>query len=176
MGEKKQTMMDLNMELHTMAYEMLHATTEEEREERQAKMVALLASMDDKAAAYLSVMDRHAIEMEACKRSVERDTARLKRMERSMDFLRTTLQRTLEIQYETQGVDQLKTAEGRWIRLYPEATKKVLHVDEAKLPEEWWKETRAPRKQDIRKAIKDGEEIPGADLEVIPNPHIRWEK
>ena len=36
--------------------------------------------------------------------------------------------------------------------------------------------TRAPRKQDIRNAMKDGEEIPGADLEEEVNPNIRWEK
>ena len=176
MADKKPTMMELNMELHTMAYEMLHAVSDEEREERRAKLLALLASMDDKAEAYLSVMDRHVIEIDACKRAVESHTARIKRMERSMEFLRTTLQSTLELQYETQGVERLTTAEGRWIRFYPDATKTVLNITEDVLPEEWWKMTRAPRKQDIRNAMKDGEEIPGADLEVIANPHIRWEK
>lgn len=42
----------------------------------------------------------------------------------------------------------------------------VAEVDEAKLPEQWWnvKTTRTPAKADILRALKRGEEVPGATI------------
>lgn len=42
----------------------------------------------------------------------------------------------------------------------------VADVDEAKLPEQWWnvKTTRTPAKADILRALKRGEEVPGATI------------
>lgn len=46
-------------------------------------------------------------------------------------------------------------------------------VDETLIPEEFWKVTKEPKKQDIKDAIKAGIEIPGAEIEQNENLWVR---
>tara|TARA_R110000824_G_scaffold3224_1_gene14925 strand:+ start:3893 stop:4417 length:525 start_codon:yes stop_codon:yes gene_type:complete len=174
MGDKK-TMPAMNQDLERLAYDLAHAD-DEEREGLRAEVLAVIEAMPNKAEGYLRVIDRHRVEIEASKQYAASHATRAKRLEKNLEFLLTTLTETLRVQYDTQGVEEMRTSAGRWIRYYPEATKTVLVLDEEALSDDWFKETRVPRKADIRRALKEGTPVPGAVLEEEANPNIRWEK
>jgi len=170
------TMPAMNLDLERLAYDMAHAESDEDREGIRKEVLSLLDAMDNKAEGYLCVIDRITVEVEAAKRFAEGHLARAKRGEKSLEFLRATLTETMRVQFDTHGSEEMRTSAGRWIRYYPEATRSVLVIDEEALPAEWFKETRVPRKADIRRALKGGDDVPGVVLEEEANPNIRWEK
>ena len=163
----------MNVELERLAYDWPAAETEEEQETIRKQILELIGAMEDKAEAYLCVIDRLTLEMEASLKFAEAHRDRAKSYEKSLDRLRSTLTDTMRVQYETQGVKEMRSSAGRWIRYYPESTNSALEIDEDALPDDWFKETRVPRKADIRRALKEGQEIPGVDLKEWVEAKIR---
>ena len=170
------TMLNLHESVQRLTYDVLHEPDEDKREGLRQELMAVLSAVDDKAGAYLAVIDRHDMEISAAQAYVESHTARVKRMKESLRFLKGVLTETMRLRLESHGTTDMKTPAGRWIRYYPDATKKTLVIDKDVLGEKWMKVTTAPMRAELRKAIKDGESIPGAALVEEPNPKIRWEK
>jgi len=170
------TMLDLHEALDRLTYDVLHEADEDRREEFRQELMATLGEVDDKAGAYLKVIDRHEVEMAAAKAYADAHAKRAKRMGKSLEFLKGMLTETMRLRFDSHGTTDMKTPAGRWIRYYPESVKAVLTIDEDVLGDEWVKVTRAPMRGELRKAIKSGEAIPGAELVEEPSPNIRWEK
>ncbi|MCK5644921.1 MAG: siphovirus Gp157 family protein [Gammaproteobacteria bacterium] len=170
------TMPDLHEALDKLTYDVLHEPDEERREELRQELVSTLEAVDDKAGAYLRVIDRHEMEIESAKAYAEAHKRRAERMKTSQEFLQNMLRETMRLRHDSHGLTEMRTPSGRWIRYYPENKKTVLLIDDERLPEEWTKTTVVPRKADIRKALKGGDSIPGVTLAEEGYPVIRWEK
>ena len=59
------TMPNLHEALDKLTYDVLHEPDEERREELRQELVSTLEAVDDKAGAYLRVIDRHEMEIES---------------------------------------------------------------------------------------------------------------
>ena len=169
-------MLELQETMDRLTYDMLHESDPERSAELREELISTLGAIEDKAAAYLHVMDRHDIEIEAAKSYAEGHMKRAKRMESQREFMKNVLMGVMQRRYEQHGELEMRAPGGRWIKFNPAKRGDTLVINEDELPEDWFRVSRSPRKADIRAALKEGKEMPGVVREEKTTTAITWGK
>ena len=130
-------------------------------------MDSITDAIEDKAVGYAKVDKELAKDEKALKEEAKRFSARAKTIANNRKNLKQSLQNTLELT----GTEKIKTPEFTiYIQNNPVSVKLV---DESKIPAYLTKTDIVPDKTRIKQLLKEGKEIPGAELSAGSSLRIR---
>lgn len=130
-------------------------------------MDSITDAIEDKAVGYAKVDKELAKDEKALKDEASRLSARAK----SISNNRKTLKQNLQEAMETTGKTKIKTNEFTiYIQKNPES---VRLVDESKIPAYLNKTVMEPDKTRIKQLLKEGKDVPGAELKTGSSVRIR---
>lgn len=129
---------------------------------------ALDVAFDDKAEAYALTIKNLLAFADSADAEADKLKARAKSAKKRAEHLREHLAQSMA----AVGKTQVETARASIKFRRSEA---VLITNDSLIPEDWWKVriTREPNKVEIKKHLKAGEVVPGAELETRMNLQIK---
>lgn len=132
--------------------------TEEQKAAFEAYADELAQQEAEKVDAFSQFVRSREAKIEYLRQEARAFTNAARAIENKLDRLKAHYQRTMQ-------EHGLKKVSGNVFTLSIRATA-IADVDESQLPEQWWniKTTRTPAKADILRALKRGEEVPGATI------------
>ena len=140
------------------------STTDEERLELEEQIIEVDLSTEEKASNYAELIDWYETQTEIWKREKQRIERVQKRHERTAEWLRRNLGTCLQIAGKTSKF----THNFRTFRFQKSTAVEI--TDITKIPEEYLRhKDPEPKKDEIKRALKDGKVIEGAHLEPKMN-------
>ncbi len=156
-------------EINDAYYKWLEKAQENEGELTQEMLIeyeSIDGEFEEKAEAYAILIKTLNAEAELIKAEKQRLDERQKQKERLAESLKERLTQSMQLLEK----DKLETAK---CKVSFRTSKAVEIVDEAKLPDEYFKIERKPMKSEIKEALKAGVAIDGAVLVERKNIQIK---
>ena len=98
------------------------------------------------------------------------------REERTVDVMDEKALELMESFYELTGKNKASTADGGWVGIRVYKGEKVKILDESIIPDNYIETKRVPIKDAIKKALREGQEVPGVELECNERKGVQWGK
>ena len=145
-------------------YELLNA---EEIDEQTAQDTLDAMGVTGKLEAYGQVIRQMQADEAALKAEKERIDKRLKQTRNGIERLKTNLLEYLD------ATNTTKQTAGTFVITKQRASVPTLKINETLIPIDYWKETLVIDKDAIKKALKNGEDVEGAELEYTWGVRIK---
>ncbi|MGD2215170.1 MAG: siphovirus Gp157 family protein [Gemmatimonadales bacterium] len=128
----------------------------------------------DKAAAYRAVHRAARGRTMVLEAAAEAFATRAKRETKLAERMEGMVGMLLLAARDATGAAEVECQDGTRIRLRQRRSEAVLVRDQGALPEAYWRVKREPAKAEIKRALKAGIEVPGAELEQRVSERVDW--
>ena len=174
MSENKSSF-DIAMTLWDKVHDLMMADSDEAIEEAQRALDKEVELADDKFMALRFVRNRLKSEVDCLKQEELAFKARRMSREKAVERIEGTTLMLMDARYTVTQETEAKTADGSWVRFYPDNIKHEVIVDDIEeVPQEFIKVS--VDKGLLRSALRAGELIEGAHIKSHKSPVIRWGK